>query len=60
MIFHETAIHQMTIEFKFLLVKLWSSIITRVHTITEAVKVPKIQNVKLFIKHYNRPNHLKL
>ena len=30
-----------------------------VHTITEAVKENEKQNVKLFIKHDNRPNLLK-
>ena len=27
-----------------------------VNSITEAVKGPEIQNVKLFIKYHNRPN----
>ena len=28
----------------------------RVHTITEAVKGPEMQIVKIYIKHDNRPN----
>ena len=49
MIVHETAIHQMTVESK----------LPQVQTITEAVKSPEIQNVKLFIKHDNRLHLLK-
>ena len=55
MIVHETAINQMTVEIKVQQIPLQSSITNRSHgTITEAVKGPK--NVKLFIKHENRPN----
>ena len=57
MIVHETAIHQITVESKLLQVPLWPS--TMNHTVTEAVKGPEIQNVKLSIKHHYRPNHLK-
>ena len=55
MIVHETATHQMTVEFKLLQVPLWPSTMNQsfFHTITEAVKGPKIQNVKQYIKHDN-------
>ena len=43
MIVYETDTHQTTVEFKLL----------QVHTITEAVTDPEIQNVKLYIKHDN-------
>ena len=59
LIVYETVTNQMTVEFKLLQVPLQPSIMnqsTRVHTITEAVKGPQIQNVKLYIKHVNRPN----
>ena len=57
MIVHETAIHQMTVKSKLLEVPLQPS--TMNHAITEAVKGPEIPNVKLFIRHNNRPNLLK-
>ena len=56
MIVHESATHQMTVEFKLIQAPLRPSTRTRVHTITEAVKGPEIRNVKLYIKHDNRPN----
>ena len=47
MIVHETAIYQITVEIKTStgLIKTFND------TITEAVKGPIIQNVKLYIKH---------
>ena len=53
MIVHETATHQVTVEFKLLQVPLWPSTMNQSHTITEAVKGPEIQIVKLYIKHKN-------
>ena len=50
MIVHETATHQMTVKFKLLHVPYDPQQRTRVHTITEAVKGPEMQNVKQCIK----------
>ena len=58
MIVNETAINQITVEIKLLQVPFQPSLEwTRVHAITE--NGPKLQNVKLFIKHDNQPNVLK-
>ena len=52
MIVHETAAHQMTVKFKLLQVLLRPSTMNQSpYTITEAVKGPEKQNVKLYIKH---------
>ena len=50
-IFHETVIHQMTVEFKFL--KL--SIMIQSPNHSGICKKPRKQNVKLFIRHDNWP-----
>ena len=57
MIVHETATHIMN--FNFYRSHYGLQQLTRVHIITEAVKGPEIQIVKLYIKHDNRPNLMK-
>ena len=52
---YETATHQMTVEFKLLQDPLWPLTMNR-SSYHNAVKGPKIQNVKLFIKHDSRPD----
>ena len=61
MIVHETATHQMAVEFKLLQVPLWPSTMNpSPYHITDAVKGPEIQNVKLYIKHDNRPDTMQI
>ena len=57
MIIHGIAIHQITVEIKLLQVPLRLSIMNQSPYHNKAVKGPKIQNVKLFIKHENRPSN---
>lgn len=47
MIVYETGINQTTVEIKHLHVSLRPSIMNRSHTISDTLKCPKIQNVKL-------------
>ena len=51
--------NQMTVEFKLLQVPLWPSTINQSPYHNRKVKGPEIQNVKLYIKHDNRPNPMK-
>ena len=60
MIVHETATHQMTVEFKLLQDKLWPSTMIQSSYHTGSCKRPEIQNVKLYIKHDNRPKISRL
>ena len=48
MIVHETATHPVTVEYKHLQVLLRPSTMNQSPSITEAVKGPEIQNVKLY------------
>ena len=56
MIVHETATRKIAVELDFYRSQYGLQQWTRVLIITEAVKSPEIQNVKLYIKHNNRPN----
>ena len=60
MIVRKTPIQQMTVEFKLLQVPLRPSIMNQSSYHNRSVKGSEIQNVKLFIKHDNRPNLLKM
>ena len=58
MIAHKRATHQMTVEFKFLQVSLRPSTMNTSpyhNGSCKTVKGPEIQNLKLNIKHDNRP-----
>ena len=59
MIVPETATHQTTVEFKLLQVPLRPSIINQSPYHNGSCKKPRNKNVKLYIKHDNRPNLLQ-
>ena len=59
MIVHETAIHQMKVQFKLLQVPLWPSTMNQSPHHNRSCKSSEIQIVNLFIKHDNQPNLLK-
>ena len=56
MIVHETATHQVSVEFKLLHIPLWPSTMNQSPYHNRSVKGPEMQIVKLYIKHDNRPN----
>ena len=60
MIVFDTGIHQMTFEFKLIQVTLRPSTMNQSSHFNESYKRPEIPNLKILIKHDNRPNLLKI